>query len=175
MVFICPAISPCPGHHPPRKDVKTPPFGAVMSRKSDMAPPSARPTYTQSQLEAYFAHISLPQISRDLAFSGSKLHDNATNALKFLTELQQYQLAAVPFENLSLHYSQHYSISLDPEVLFKKIVGYEGNRASVEGKNYRGGYCMENNGFFGTVLRSLGFQVYSAGARVYKDGTYLPW
>jgi arylamine N-acetyltransferase len=30
----------------------------------------------------------------------------------------------------------------------------------------RGGRCMENNGFFGTVLRSLGFDVRNCAGRV---------
>ena len=35
---------------------------------------------------------------------------------------------------------------------------------------------MENNCFFGTVLRSLGYTVYSAGARVHEGGgNYTPW
>lgn len=41
---------------------------------------------------------------------------------------------------------------------------------------------MENNRFFGTVLRTLGFTIYSAGARVNQLGAaglegedYLPW
>lgn len=140
------------------------------------SPTPIRPAYTPAQLTAYFTHISLPHITRDIAFSGPKLHANPTNALKFLTELQKYQLAAVPFENLSLHYSQWHGVSLDAGVLFGKIVGEgDGREEGKEGKSYRGGYCMENNAFFGTVLRSLGFEVYSAGARVHEGGTYLPW
>lgn len=123
-----------------------------------MSDPSSRPTYTQEQLSRYFSLISLPQESQDLQHTPAKLH-NATNALKFLTQLQQHQLCAIPFENLSLHYSVHHSISLDPEFLYKKIVD--------DGRG-RGGYCMENNAFFGTVLSSLGFDVCSAGARVSK-------
>jgi arylamine N-acetyltransferase len=61
----------------------------------------------------------------------------------------------VPFENLSLHYSQTHLLSLDPEDLFVKIVDRK-----------RGGYCMENNAFFGAVLRSLGYDLINAGARI---------
>jgi len=64
-------------------------------------------------------------------------------------------MATVPFENLALHYSTHHSITLDPECLFEKVVG-----------RGRGGYCMENNCFFGTVLRTLGYAMVSVGARV---------
>lgn len=116
--------------------------------------PSNRPTYTKSQLSAYFKHISLPKESQELSSNHNKLHHPPT-ALSFLTTLQQHTLCSVPFENLSLHYSPHHSISLDPQHLFRKIV-----------QDARGGYCMENNCFFGTVLRSLGFEVHTAGARV---------
>ena len=56
---------------------------------------------------------------------------------------------------------------MDADELYEKL---------VERKRGRGGYCMENNYFFGTVLRSLGFGVYSAGAKVCEDGeSYTPW
>ncbi|KAL6717662.1 hypothetical protein ACLMJK_005577 [Lecanora helva] len=110
--------------------------------------------YNDEQISRYLDHISLPRESRDLLHTPTRLH-HPPNALKFLTSLQQHQLCTVPFENLSLHYSPHHSISLDPHHLYKKIV-----------EHGRGGYCMENNCFFATVLRSLGFRLHSAGARV---------
>ena len=119
-----------------------------------MAAKSARPTYTTHQLSKYFKHISLPLDSQDLSHTPAKLH-LPSNALKFLTRLQRHQIATVPFENLQLHYSRDHTISLDPDYLFHKVVD-----------RGHGGYCMENNCFFGTVLRSLGFNVLSAGARV---------
>ncbi len=115
---------------------------------------SSRAVYNGSQISKYFSHISLPKDSQDLQHTSSKLHE-PNNALKFLASLQRHQLAAVPFENLTLHYSSHHSISLDPDYLYNKIV--------CKG---RGGYCMENNCFFGTILRTLGFTICSAGARV---------
>lgn len=60
-------------------------------------------------------------------------------------------------------------IDIEPEVLFEKIVGGAG------GKGRRGGYCMENNTFFGTVLRSLGFDVYAVGARVRGEKGWNGW
>lgn len=121
-----------------------------------------RPCYSKDQLTQYFDRIRLPQRRRK--------YDVATlqpaDALEHLTTLQQYQLAAVPFENLSLHYSSHRQICLHPEDLFQKIVG---------DNNGRGGYCMENNALFGTVLRSLGFTVYSAGGRVFEEGHWTGW
>lgn len=119
-----------------------------------MAAKSARPTYASDQISKYFKHISLPKDSQDLLHTPAKLH-HPNNALKFLTQLQRHQIATVPFENLQLHYSRDHTISLDPVDLFNKVVD-----------RGHGGYCMENNCFFGTVLRSLGFNVFSAGARV---------
>jgi arylamine N-acetyltransferase len=75
--------------------------------------------------------------------------------LDTLTKIQLWQLATVPFGNLVLHYSPHHTVSLDPETLFSKIV-----------ERRSGGYCMENNTFFATVLRALGYDLYTTGARV---------
>ena len=77
----------------------------------------------------------------------------------WLKELQKRHLARVPFESLSLHYSKHRLLSLNQQDLFQKIV--------IRGM---GGYCMENNAFFGAMLRSLGFTVFNASGRV-SDAT----
>ncbi|KAK4211527.1 hypothetical protein QBC37DRAFT_12160 [Rhypophila decipiens] len=102
-------------------------------------------TYTKDQLTQYFQRIRYsPQYDK-----------LSTDPLHFLTELQMYHMAAVPFESLSLHYSKHRIISIDPEDLFQKVV-----------RNGQGGYCMEVNTFFGAVLRSLGFFLIGVGGRV---------
>lgn len=49
-------------------------------------------------------------------------------------------------------------------MLYKEIV-----------RDGRGGDCMENNCFLGTVLGSLGFRVYGAGARVAEAGVVSKW
>lgn len=119
---------------------------------------SGPPTYTPEQISKYLARISFPS---DIPIS---------NTLGYLTELQKYHLAAVPFENLTLHYSRYRQLSFDSQDLFKKIVG-----------RHMGGYCMENNAFFATVLRSLGFAVFSTGGRVsfatagVPCGGYMGW
>ncbi|KAI5777483.1 hypothetical protein EDC01DRAFT_398094 [Geopyxis carbonaria] len=98
-------------------------------------------TYTQEQLQEYFTHIS---------------HAPITNpTFSTLKSLITNHLSVVPFENISLHYTTHRSISLEPSHLFDKIVG-----------RGHGGYCMEVNGFFSTVLRSLGFDIWTTGAKV---------
>ncbi|KAF3401424.1 Arylamine N-acetyltransferase 2 [Talaromyces pinophilus] len=100
-------------------------------------------TYTPSQLSQYFSHISYPK------------PQHPSDPLQFLTGLQRHQLLRVPFESLSLHYSRSRTISLDPQALFTKIV-----------TGSRGGYCLENNTFFGEILKSLGFQVYAVICRI---------
>ena len=99
--------------------------------------------YTPEQITKYFAHISFPE------------SDYGERSLSYLTELQKCHQAKVPFENLSLHYSKFHLLSLDLQDLYRKIV--------VRGM---GGYCMENNMFFGAAMRSLGFTLFHAGARV---------
>ncbi|KAI9885362.1 MAG: hypothetical protein M1823_002833 [Watsoniomyces obsoletus] len=107
------------------------------------------PTYSRQQLDRYYERIELSvrRVAGDWA--------RKAPGLTYLRALQRNHMAHVPFENLSLHYSTDHQISIDPQALYRKIV-----------ERRRGGYCMENSGFFGTVLRSLGYQVYAAGARV---------
>ncbi|KAJ5752254.1 hypothetical protein N7520_009171 [Penicillium odoratum] len=118
---------------------------------------SLRPVYSPEQLNRYFDRINLPQHYRQspVVKFGPSVDNDA--ALAFLKVLQRYQVAAVPFENLNLHYAVHRHISIDPQKLFEKI---------VDPKSDRGGYCMENSTLFGTVLRSLGYNVTSVGGRV---------
>jgi arylamine N-acetyltransferase len=60
---------------------------------------------------------------------------------------------------------------LDPDDLFYKLV-----------ERGFGGYCMENTNLFGTVLRSLGYRLYTTAARVNEgfigrvdSGEYWGW
>lgn len=121
-----------------------------------------RPVYSKEQIWKYFERLKLPEKDRKYDVSGL----SAADALEYLTLLQKHQLAEVPFENLTLHYSAHHSINIHPQALFTKIVGDNNNR---------GGYCMENNALFGTLLYSLGFNIYSAGARVNNGGVLTGW
>lgn len=119
--------------------------------------PSDRPIYTDEQLEQYFRYIKLPEA--DLQTKSTLQSQDAEAQLSFLAKLIRYQLAAIPFENLDLHYSPVKGISLDADHLFHKYVGRNAGR---------GGYCMQNNGFFGIILRSLGYTVMTTGGRVSK-------
>jgi arylamine N-acetyltransferase len=123
---------------------------------------SARATYTKDQITKYFNRLGLPEEQRN--YDVSELSPEDT--LQYLTLLQKLQLATIPFENINLHYSTHHSVSVHPEALFRKVIG---------DNNGRGGYCMENNRLFGTLLNSLGFTLYSGGARVFGDGAWTGW
>ncbi|KAK0277916.1 hypothetical protein LTR35_009753 [Friedmanniomyces endolithicus] len=123
---------------------------------------AGRHRYTSDQLNQYFDRISLPTRHRTLNISNLSSPDKLT----YLNLLQKHQLAKVPWVNLTQHYSWHRTINVHPAHLFTKIVLFPG----------RGGYCMEANHFFHTVLLSLGFDVYMAGARIHRgEGMYGGW
>ncbi|KAK5113003.1 hypothetical protein LTR85_011025 [Meristemomyces frigidus] len=121
-----------------------------------------RTRYTREQLEQYFDRICMPQSKR--VFDVSSLTD--TQRLDYLNLIQKHQLCKVPWENLTQHYSWHRVINVQPQHLFRKIVLDPG----------RGGYCMEANHFFHTVLLGLGFDVHMSGARIHgSGGVYGGW
>jgi hypothetical protein len=113
--------------------------------------------YTPAQVSQFLDRIGLPRKYRQSPVLTNKNAAKSPEGLIFATVLQRYFLANVPWENLELHYSSHHTISLDPMHLFHKI---------VERGHGRGGYCMENTAIFGTVLRSLGYDIMTTGARV---------
>lgn len=120
--------------------------------------------YSREQIEQYEEHVDLPTKFR--------IASKPALDVEYLTALHVYQVSAVPYENLTLHYSATHVPSLDPQDLFKKIVA---------DKRGRGGYCMECSIFFNHILRALGFQVYTAGVRVrprvggVPTGDYKGW
>ena len=122
--------------------------------------PNDRPRYSKEQLNTYFKRIKLPQKYFDSpVLSNPALAQTKEHGLPFVSALSRYHLANVPFENLELHYSAHKTISLNMDDLFAKF--------AERGLKYgRGGRCMENNGFFGTVLRSLGYEIRNCAGRV---------
>jgi arylamine N-acetyltransferase len=101
--------------------------------------------YTREQIDQFLKHIGLPE----------ELH-HAEPSPSLLKALHIYTLSTLPYENLSLHYNPTHAIVLNPQHLFEKI---------VENKRGRGGYCMENAILYNHILRGLGFDVYTAGAR----------
>ncbi|CAM1505850.1 Fc.00g114870.m01.CDS01 [Cosmosporella sp. VM-42] len=123
-----------------------------MSHREYTAAPAV---YSKSQIIEYFDRICLPKEYRNFDL-GSQGIDPMYVGL-FLDRIVEQHLISVPFENLTLHYSNHRTINLDPQHVFNKIVRHPG----------RGGYCMENNTLFHHILLALGLNVYMAGARVY--------
>ena len=122
-----------------------------------------RPRYSSAELRDYFAVIKLPQkyldspVLSNAAYAATKEH-----GLPFLQALTRHHTCSVPFENLVLHYSPEKKVTLNTADLCTKFV-----------RQRRGGRCMENNSFFGTVLRSLGFEVRNCGGRVSR--AMSPW
>lgn len=134
-------------------------MGSLAPSSNDRSLPDryGRNTYTPSQVEVFFDRITIPQRRRSHTALQNPSAARSTEGLEFLAILQKYTLAAIPFESLPLHYSSHHTISTDPQVLFYK---------TAERGNGRGCYCMENSCPFGTVLRTLGYDIYLTGARV---------
>lgn len=131
------------------------------TRQTQMATePKDMPKYRKEQLNTYFKRINLPQkYLNSPTLSEPELARTKEHGLPFVKALTRYHLCNVPFENLELHYSKHKLISLNMDDLFNKF--------AQQGLRYgRGGRCMENNGFFGTVLRSIGFDVRNCAGRV---------
>lgn len=122
--------------------------------------PKDRPRYSKEQLETYFKVIKLPQQYLDSpVLSDPSLASTKEHGLPLVKALARYHAQNVPFENLELHYSAHKTISLNMDDLFTKF--------AERGLKYgRGGRCMENNGFFGTILRSIGYEVRNCAGRV---------
>lgn len=122
-----------------------------------------RPRYSKDQLQTYFDRIHLPKqhlespVLKDASLASTKEY-----GLPLLRALHLYHLGNIPFENLELHYSAHKKISLNMDDLYSKF--------AERGLQYgRGGRCMENNGFFGTVLRSIGYDVRNCAGRVSRS------
>lgn len=124
----------------------------------------ARPHFSDAQLREYLECIKIPatyldsSLLKDAALARTKEH-----GLPLLQALTRYHACNVPFDNLVLHYSADKTVSLDQTDLYNKIV-----------HRRLGGRCMENNSFFGTVLRSLGYEVRNCGGRVARAMSPYP-
>ncbi|KAJ5202745.1 hypothetical protein N7449_004824 [Penicillium cf. viridicatum] len=115
-----------------------------------------KPIYTDQQLELYLNRIGYSHSAQSESNLLQHLRRDIENdAFSALCRLCRRHLAAIPWGNSGLHYSQHHTISLNPQSLFEKMV-----------ERQLDGYCMENTGIFLIVLRSLGYLVYATGGRV---------
>ncbi|GKT66376.1 arylamine N-acetyltransferase [Colletotrichum tofieldiae] len=122
------------------------------------------PAYGKDQISLFENYVQLPKKYEH------KIQPEHT--LAYLSALHVHMISTIPYENLSLHYSETRVIDLNPQRLFTKLI--------TEGRG-RGGYCMEVSIFFNHVLRALGFNAYMAGVRIRlrKDGIpsgdYIGW
>jgi arylamine N-acetyltransferase len=103
--------------------------------------------YTDSQIRCYLERIKFPL--------------SATSALppptlETLRRLVASHLQNIPWENLSLHYSTQYIVSVDKDQIFDKFVN-----------KCKGGHCMEHTIAFATVLRSLDYDLYTVSGRLW--------
>ncbi|KAE8395484.1 hypothetical protein BDV23DRAFT_194199 [Aspergillus alliaceus] len=112
--------------------------------------------YSTTQIQKYLTYLSLP----------SQYHSYVETPHLFpktdasLRALFRCHITRFPFENLSVHYSVTRQPDIHPDVLYTKMMG--AGEASPTG---RGGYCLEVNIFFNHMLRGLGFDAYTTGAR----------
>ncbi|KAI1166615.1 cysteine proteinase [Nemania serpens] len=107
--------------------------------------------YTRDQIDQFLDYIQLPR----------KYH-HVPPSYDLLKTLHTYVLAAVPYENLAIHYNPSHAVELDPQHLFRKI---------VLNKRGRGGYCMEDAILYNHILVGLGFDSYTVGVRTrLRDG-----
>lgn len=77
--------------------------------------------------------------------------------LDVLKALCQRQTFSIPFENLNI--SAGVPLLVDPRHNFEKLI-----------RQQRGGWCLEQNGVFASVLRAAGFELDILGARVWRGG-----
>lgn len=103
------------------------------------------------QAEAYLDRISLPESAKTLLREGP----DGPGALGAVTQLQQHHMAAVPFENIDLHYSSHRSLPQQTETVYDTVV-----------QRKRGGTCPQVHQLFSQLLRAFGFSVYCTGGRL---------
>ncbi|KAK5999438.1 hypothetical protein QM012_005439 [Aureobasidium pullulans] len=123
-----------------------------------------RRLYSKAELEGYFTRIDLPaKYSESPVLSDGALARTKEHGLPLLEALCRHHTCNVPFENLILHYAANKKANLELSHLYTWFV-----------TKRRGGRCMENNTFFGTVLRSLGYQVRNCGGRVSRAMSPFP-
>lgn len=142
-----------------------------------------RPTCSSlPALQKYFSHVRLPEAVAAATVRDYKQEGWGTfvSARGSLGMLQKYQQNRIPFANLYLRYSRHHMGTLDQALVCEYLLnsggiareGESADGAVLERERSerervrdgrgpsggRGGTCTMNNGFFGTVMRSLGVQ-----------------
>jgi arylamine N-acetyltransferase len=110
--------------------------------------------YTETQVLQYFRRIDFP--------NGASLPMANLDTLRRLVAGHIY---AIPWENVSLKYSETHDFGLDKDEIFDKIVSKR-----------KGAVCLEANSAFATLLLTLGYNLYTLGTRIWvsANGAYLP-
>lgn len=136
-----------------------------MSAAPSQAPkPPGYYILSPQQVQAYYEHIHLPEHYRYPVGSGAAR--DSQRALPWLSAIIRHHAAAIPFENLTLHYDRSHTVTIAHDTVFAKAV----TKTTDDGRPCnRGGYCLENGGLLLCVLRSLGFDVYPTGGRINKQ------
>ncbi|KAH8158166.1 hypothetical protein CIB48_g10081 [Xylaria polymorpha] len=67
--------------------------------------------YSREQIDQFLDYIQIP-----------KKYHHVPPSYDLLKTLHTYMLAAVPYENLAIHYNPEHAVELNPEHLFQKIV-----------------------------------------------------
>ncbi|KAM9765686.1 arylamine N-acetyltransferase, pineal gland isozyme NAT-10-like [Menidia menidia] len=96
--------------------------------------------------------MNLEECFQRIGFHGS--YEKAD--LPTLRLIHKLYVMSIPFENFSIHCGER--IVMDLQVIYDKIV-----------RSRRGGWCLENNFLFGWVLREMGFNTTTLGARVFNS------
>lgn len=113
-----------------------------------MVVPSA---FSQAHVDAFYDYIGFPASLRQ----HQPLQDPAKDVY-FLTQLHVHMIAAVPYDNLWLHYDPTHRVDITALGNFEKVV------AQARG---RGSYCMGNHILLNHILRFLQFPAYLGPAR----------
>lgn len=121
--------------------------GVITSLVTNMAETETIPKF----VGRYLNRIGLDPLIRTV---------NATTPLDydFLCQLTEAHLSNIPFENLAQHGGYGGPVELSLETIEKKILDRR-----------RGGFCLELNGLFASLLEQLGAQVVIVPAVVYVD------
>lgn len=99
-------------------------------------------------------------VDKYLARIGCRISDREPT-LNNLNEIHLRHYMSVPYENLDI--LNNIPLDLSTEALYEKIV-----------ERKRGGYCFEINGLFGSLLRSMNYDVTEHFARFLLDEDSIP-
>jgi arylamine N-acetyltransferase len=110
--------------------------------------------FTRGDVQRYYELIQLP-----------KQYHSCPPNLELLQNLHVYQISALPYENLSIHYSPSHQTIIDPREAFNKFLTGRG----------RGGYCMEIGIFYLHMLRAIGFNAYHTAVRTRLRANGVPY